>query len=74
MNIQFYSDLHIEFEEFEATIEKADVIIFAGDVGVGHLHNSSDYHIGTCRVVCNPRGYSDEFNPEFDTEKVIEIG
>lgn len=23
----------------------------------GHLHNSSDYYIGTTRVVCNPRGY-----------------
>lgn len=23
----------------------------------GHLHNTSDYDIGTTRVVCNPRGY-----------------
>jgi hypothetical protein len=23
----------------------------------GHMHNFSDYHIGGCRVVCNPRGY-----------------
>jgi Icc-related predicted phosphoesterase len=23
----------------------------------GHMHNSSDYTIGTTRVVCNPRGY-----------------
>jgi predicted phosphodiesterase len=23
----------------------------------GHMHNPSDYSIGDCRVVCNPRGY-----------------
>ncbi len=39
----------------------------------GHLHNSSDYQIDTCRVICNPRGYSGEFNPEFESEKIIEL-
>lgn len=37
----------------------------------GHMHNSFDYMIGDCRVVCNPRGYAGycegsentEFNP-----------
>lgn len=35
----------------------------------GHMHNNSDYLIGNCRVVCNPRGYhgyeaqSGNFNP-----------
>ena len=34
----------------------------------GHTHNNFDYHIGSTRVVCNPRGYyryheNDEFNP-----------
>jgi hypothetical protein len=23
----------------------------------GHTHHEFDYMIGTCRVVCNPRGY-----------------
>jgi len=23
----------------------------------GHTHEDFDYEIGTCRVVCNPRGY-----------------
>ncbi|MCP4614407.1 MAG: phosphoesterase [Planctomycetes bacterium] len=32
----------------------------------GHLHNSSDYWLGGCRVLCNPRGYSGRINPEFD--------
>lgn len=24
----------------------------------GHMHNLSDYMVGVCRVVCNPRGYA----------------
>ncbi|TLS78278.1 phosphoesterase [Mariprofundus erugo] len=43
----------------------------------GHTHNSADYVIGGCRVVCNPRGYPDEQseceNEDFDPRKVIEI-
>ena len=23
----------------------------------GHTHSSHDYHVGDCRIVCNPRGY-----------------
>lgn len=26
----------------------------------GHTHSTSDYNIGNCRIVCNPRGYSSE--------------
>jgi predicted phosphodiesterase len=32
----------------------------------GHTHTSFDYMIGECRVVCNPLGYYDEYNPDFD--------
>lgn len=39
----------------------------------GHLHNSSDYKIGGCRVVCNPRGYAGEFNEDFDPNLTIEL-
>ena len=39
----------------------------------GHLHNSSDYTIGDCRVVCNPRGYPDERNPEFVKKLILEL-
>lgn len=39
----------------------------------GHLHNNSDYQIGITRVVCNPRGYRGELNPEFEPEKIIEV-
>lgn len=43
----------------------------------GHVHTEFDYYIGTCRVVCNPRGY---VGSERDTQendpyhlKIIEI-
>lgn len=44
----------------------------------GHIHTSSDYTIGNCRVVCNPYGFegkwkyqcdnSENFNPDFVVE------
>ena len=39
----------------------------------GHLHNSSDYTLGDCRVVCNPRGYPKDRNPDFIAELVLEL-
>ena len=40
----------------------------------GHVHSSFDYHIGECRVICNPRGYfPTEVNPDFDPNLTIEI-
>jgi predicted phosphohydrolase len=39
----------------------------------GHIHDSSDYHIGTTRVICNPRGYPNEQDPNFLADMVVEI-
>ncbi|MFI3242479.1 MAG: metallophosphoesterase [Alphaproteobacteria bacterium] len=40
----------------------------------GHIHEPSDYIIGNCRVVCNPRGYVKyKENPKFDTEFIVEV-
>lgn len=43
----------------------------------GHVHNSNDYMVGNCRVVSNPRGYSEDVkgfeNIDFDPLKTIEI-
>lgn len=36
----------------------------------GHMHDPFDYYVGSCRVVCNPRGYYDD--PLYKI-KVIEI-
>jgi len=39
----------------------------------GHVHDSSDYHIKGCRVLCNPRGYPSERNKQFDAGLTFEI-
>ena len=40
----------------------------------GHIHTSSDYVIGSTRVVCNPRGYfPSDLNAGFDPTLVIEL-
>jgi hypothetical protein len=40
----------------------------------GHTHDSFDYMLGDCRVLCNPRGYEGhELNPTFDVNKFIEV-
>jgi Icc-related predicted phosphoesterase len=40
----------------------------------GHIHSSSDYRIGSTRVICNPRGYfPSQLNPDFDPALVIEL-
>jgi len=40
----------------------------------GHTHDSFDYMLGDCRVLCNPRGYQGhELNSNFDTSKSFEV-
>lgn len=39
----------------------------------GHMHNSSNYQVGSCRVICNPRGYPHERNLDFRKNLTIEI-
>lgn len=43
----------------------------------GHLHESHDYRVGNCRVVCNPRGYlrhgRDHENKQFNPGLVVEL-
>jgi len=39
----------------------------------GHIHRNVDYHIGTCRVLSNPRAYPDELNPHFIPDLVVDV-
>ncbi len=39
----------------------------------GHLHNSSDYTIGKCRILCNPKGYAGEENDNFKPHIYISV-
>lgn len=56
-----------------------DHLVAKADLWVhGHTHDSFDYRIDKCRVVCNPRGYPDwrrrrYENPSFDPTKIVEI-
>ena len=39
----------------------------------GHVHNSFDYKIYGCRVVCNPKGYHGHENINYDPFKLITL-
>lgn len=39
----------------------------------GHIHKSSNYNIGNTRIICNPRGYPDERNPNFDPNFILKL-
>jgi Icc-related predicted phosphoesterase len=39
----------------------------------GHIHEHSDYPVGGCRVLANPRGYPNEPNIGFDPTLVIDV-
>lgn len=39
----------------------------------GHLHNTVDKTMSNTRIVCNPRGYYGEENPDFDPNFIIDI-
>lgn len=40
----------------------------------GHLHNNSDYMVGDCRVICNPRGYCpSDLNKNFIKTMVLPL-
>jgi hypothetical protein len=60
-----------------------EFLVSEADVWVhGHIHLSTDYRLGHCRVICNPRGYpgrnrsnpaSAYENARFDPRKVIDV-
>jgi len=39
----------------------------------GHMHRPTDYFIGKTRVICNPRGYPEQFGNGFDPALVVEV-
>jgi predicted phosphodiesterase len=56
-----------------------DEIVGKSDLWIhGHMHESFDYRIGKCRVICNPCGYmtrgggieNDQFNPQLVIELI----
>jgi predicted phosphodiesterase len=58
---------------------RLDELVTQTDIWIhGHTHDSFDYRIGKCRVVCNPCGYmtrsGDIENSRFDPNFIVEIG
>lgn len=55
----------------DALAERADLWVH------GHTHDSFDYRVGRCRVVCNPCGYvrrdGGTENPRYDPDLIVEI-
>ncbi len=56
----------------DGLVEKADLWVH------GHMHESFDYRIGNCRVVCNPCGYPGRSfqpeNPAFNPDFIADLG
>lgn len=61
-----------------AYASRMDDLVSEADVWIhGHMHESFDYQIGKCRVVCNPCGYMTRAggieNPKFDPHFIVDI-
>lgn len=59
-----------------AFVSKLDDVIhqLQPDVWVhGHTHDRFDYQVGDTRIVCNPRGYTNE-NDQFESQLLVELG
>lgn len=63
-----------------AFASQLDSLVKLADVWIhGHTHDSFDYRLGKCRVICNPRGYQrpgDKMpeNGSFDPGFIVEVG
>ncbi|MEJ2608705.1 MAG: metallophosphoesterase [Candidatus Thiodiazotropha sp.] len=39
----------------------------------GHVHSSASYHLDSCHVICNPRGYQGDLNKGFDPMLILNV-
>lgn len=77
-SIRSVSEQYIEDQASAAYASRLDDLAAKADLWVhGHMHESFDYQIGQCRVVCNPCGYrlgkGEPENELFDPNFVVEI-
>ncbi|HWV04068.1 metallophosphoesterase [Ralstonia sp. TCR112] len=61
-----------------AYASRMDEVIQLADLWIhGHMHESSDYSAGACRVICNPRGYAPKGrsteNSAFDPRLILQV-
>lgn len=58
---------HLYYSDLDHLVEKADFWAH------GHTHESAQYDVGKCKVICNPHGYKGYgMNPNF-TDVVIDV-
>ena len=70
---EIYRSEHIMNGAFGSNLD--DFILSQPKIKVwihGHTHHPFDYHIGDCRVVCNPHGYPRE-RDSFDPSLIVEV-
>jgi predicted phosphodiesterase len=72
------SDQYRDAPASAAYASRLDELAEQADLWVhGHMHESLDYNIGKCRIVCNPCGYrtraGDVENSQFDSNFIIDI-
>lgn len=77
-SLRSVSDQYREAPSSAAYASRLDELAEQADLWVhGHMHESLDYHIGKCRVVCNPCGYRTRTggseNARFDANYIVEI-
>ena len=72
----FVSDIHMNggycSDLGEFILDRPEIVLWTH----GHVHNAFDYMVGTCRVVCNPRGYQSpgySENTGWDPNHVVEL-
>jgi Icc-related predicted phosphoesterase len=89
MKLHVLSDLHTEFADFSPPKTGADIVILAGDIGVGlggiekyrpelwihgHTHVPCEYELFDTQVVCNPGGYPGENrHSDFRDDLVVSV-
>ncbi|MYM36586.1 metallophosphoesterase [Duganella sp. FT94W] len=61
-----------------AYASQMDDVVSQADLWIhGHMHETLDYHVGKCRVVCNPCGYINRNgspeNVQFDPAFIVEL-
>jgi Icc-related predicted phosphoesterase len=77
-SMESIADRFADDKVFAAFTSRLDGMIGQADLWIhGHTHDSFDYQVGGCRVVCNPLGYQKRNgnleNPKFDPALTVEI-
>ena len=77
-SMQSVADEFIDDPVSAAYASRMEELVGSSDLWIhGHMHDSFDYQVGKCRVVCNPCGYMTRGgaiqNPKFDSNLIVEI-